>query len=505
LCFVIWNLNKALCAVSEEDGNMFLFIDIIFFLYYIYIIAAAVFLIMDNRRTASTFAWLFVFIIFPVVGMGAYILFGKNHRIIGKKRKKIESKIIKYFSGFLDSSEAAHKSIKDKMQFSKTFIFRKKLINLLEQNSYALLTANNNVEIIQEGKRKFSQLMEDLQGAESSIHMAYFIWRDDEMTGRIKNILINKAGEGIEVRILVDALGSIRLPKKYKNELRQAGVRIYRYFDFGSLFSLHTVNYRNHRKIVVVDGYIGYTGGMNMGKEYIDGEFGYNCWRDTHVRIIGEGVKFLQAIFVLEWKNTTREKILGIKYFPEVREKIGEAKMQIAFSGPDSQWSSVKQMYFEMICSARKTIIIQSPYFVPDETLMDALKTASLSGIDIKIMLTGVADKKLPYWTAYTFFEELLEAGVRIFHYNRCFLHSKTIAVDSEISSIGTANFDIRSFDINYELMVVFYDRKLSAELEKDFNADLKECSEMTQEIYDQIEPLRRFRNSAARLMSPLL
>ena len=480
-------------------------IDVIVLVYYVYIVAAAIFLILDNRRTASTYAWLFVFIIFPFVGLLAYILFGKNHRIIGKRRKKIDRKIINNFSEFLERSLAEHNSIKNEMKQKDSFVIEKKLINILEKNSYALLTANSSVEVIQEGKRKFSLLKEDLEGAAKFIHMAYFIWRDDELTQDIKDILIRKAGEGVEVRILVDALGSFGLSVKYKKELRAAGIQIYRYFDFGSLFTLHTINYRNHRKIVIVDGHIGYTGGMNMGQEYIDGAFGYDCWRDTHLRIIGDGVKSLQSIFTLEWENTTREKIFGEKYFPEIESKLGNTKMQIAVSGPDSQWDSVKQMYFEMICSARKNIYLQTPYFVPDESLMDALTSAALSGIDVQIMLTGVPDKKLPYWTAFTYFEELLEAGAKIFHYDKCFLHSKTIVVDSEICSVGTANFDIRSFDINYELMVVLYDRKLTMKLEKDFRNDLRECSEMTQEKYEKIDTICRFRNSAARLSSPLL
>ena len=480
-------------------------LDILVFLYYLYVVASAVFLILDNRRTASTFAWLFVIVVLPVIGVVAYILFGKNHRIIGKRRKQIDRKIIDNFSEILESSLTEHDKIKKELSQHASFLSKKKLISLLEKNSYAMLTANNSVEIIQDGERKFSQLKKDLQCAESFIHMAYFIWRDDEMTQEIKNILISKAGEGVEVRILVDALGSIKLTHKYKKELRSAGVRIYRYFDFGSLFTLHTINYRNHRKIVVIDGHIGYTGGMNMGQEYIDGDFGYNCWRDTHLRIIGDGVRSLQSIFVLEWENTTHEKVFGIKYFPILKKKVGITKMQIAFSGPDSQWDSVKQMYFELICSAKKNIYIQTPYFVPDESLMDALKAAALSGIEVRIMLTGIPDKKLPYWTAFTYFEELLEAGVRIFHYNKCFLHSKTIAVDSETCSVGTANFDIRSFEINYELMVVFYDRILTVKLENDFEDDLMECSEMTREKFEKIVPLVRFRNSAARLLSPLL
>ena len=242
-----------------------------------------------------------------------------------------------------------------------------------------------------------------------------------------------------------------------------------------------------------------------MGKEHINGDFGYNCWRDTHLRIVGESVKSLNGVFAFEWETTTEQKIYGKKYFPQIKPGTGNIKMQITVSGPDSKWESIKQMYFEMICSARKNVYIQTPYFVPDESLIDAMKTAALSGRDIKIMITGVPDKKIPYWVAFTYFKELLDAGVKIYHYNRCFLHSKTIVIDSEIAAVGTANFDIRSFSINYELMAVLYDKKLSLQLEKDFEADLKHCSEMTVEKYNNISKLIRFRNSIAKLMSPIL
>ncbi|HJO92877.1 MAG TPA: cardiolipin synthase [Victivallales bacterium] len=481
------------------------FIDILICLYYLYIVASAIFLIFDNRKPSSTFAWLFVFVTIPVLGILFYIVFGKNHRIIGRKRKKIDKNILDKFSEILNHSVTNHKNIKSKIVKEDTLFYKSKLINLLESNSFSLLTSNNNVKVIQDGQEKFTLLKADLENSKSFIHMAYYIWRDDELTHQIKDILIRKAKAGINIRILVDALGSISLSKKYKRELRDAGVEIYRYFDFNSIFTLHTINHRNHRKIVVIDCLTGYAGGMNMGKEYISGDFGYDNWRDTHVRIVGNGVKTLQAVFTLEWENTTHEKLYVKKYFPEVEKNTGTVAMQTTVSGPDSKWDAVKQMYFTMICSAKKNIFIQTPYFVPDEGLLDSLKTVSLSGVDVKIMITGIPDNKVPYWAAFTYFKELIEAGIKIYHYNKCFLHSKVIVIDSEICSIGTANFDIRSFTINYELMMIFYNKKISMRIEKDFNDDLKDCSKMTAEKYEMISTLSKFRNSVARLMSPLL
>ena len=484
---------------------MILIVDIFFCVYYIYVLVSAIFLIFDNRKPSSTFAWLFVFITFPIIGILFYIVFGKNHRIIGKKRKGVEQNIIDKFSAILSKDVLVHKKIKSNIEKSDLTEYRSKIVSLLENNSYALLTENNQVDIIQNGGEKFALLKADLESAKKFIHMAYYIWRYDKLTCKIRDILIKKAQEGVEVRILVDALGSLSLPKKYRTQLRNAGVEIYRYFDFDSLFTLHTINHRNHRKIVIIDGNIGYAGGMNMGQEYITGAFGHNDWRDTHVRINGAGVKTLQAIFSLEWENTTHKKIYDKKYFPKAKKDIGKIKMQTTISGPDSQWDSIKQMYFTMICTAKKTIYIQTPYFVPDEGLIDSLKTASLTGVDVKIIITGVPDNKAPYWAAFTYFEDLINAGIKIYHYNKCFLHSKVIVVDSKICSIGTANFDIRSFTINYELMMVFYDKKVSSKLQNDLDNDLKECSQMTPEKYAAISSLAKFRNSVARLTSPLL
>ena len=474
-------------------------------IFYLYIIISAIYLLLDNRNPSSTFAWLFIFIIFPLGGIACYILFGKNHRILGNKRKKMEVDIKNNFRDILNELTDQHKDAKLKINRTDPFRYKSKLVNLLERSSLSYLTENNNVQIIQDGKQKFSMLFEDLKKAKSTIHMAYFIWRDDELTQELKEILINKAKEGVEIRILVDAIGSFTLPNKYRNDLRKAGIHFYRYLNVDSIFKLHTINYRNHRKIVIIDGIIGYTGGMNMGQEYISGAFGKNYWRDTHMRIVGDAVKYLQAIFVMEWMSTTNDKIFGAKYFPEIDKKSGNTEMQIAVSGPDGEWESTKQIYFELICAAKKNVYIQTPYFVPDKPLTDALMNAALSDVDVKIMITGVPDKKIPYWAAYTYFESLLESGVKIYHYNKCFLHSKTIVIDSEVSSIGTANFDIRSFSINYELMTVLYDNKLSAQMEEDFITDLSECEELTTNYMLNQPTSIKLRNSLARLLSPIL
>lgn len=382
---------------------------------------------------------------------------------------------------------------------------KKKLFRLLSESSNSILTTTNSIDILNSGADKFYRLKDDLKSAENFIHMEYFIWRTDELTQEIKKILMERCRAGVEVRILYDAIGSIFLKKSYIQELRSAGVEIYPYFNFRSVFKIHTLNYRNHRKIVIVDGKIGYNGGMNMGQEYIDGGKNFKNWRDTHLRIQGESVAVLQSIFVTSWYNTTKEKLFDGQYFPRVMYSDEVMPVQITTSGPDSEWPSIKHLYFTLISLASDKVYIQSPYFVPDPSVVTALKMAALSGLDVRIIIAGVPDKKLPYWSAFTYFKDLLKAGVRIYHYQKGFMHAKTIMIDSDICSVGTANMDVRSFHLNYELNTLIYDSNTTKLLEEDFLADLKNSKELTLRKYGKLSELIKLRNSLARLLAPLL
>jgi len=333
--------------------------------------------------------------------------------------------------------------------------------------------------------------------------MEYFIWRSDKLGNEIKEILIEKVKQGVEVRILCDAVGSLLISKNYVKELRKNGIQFHNSRNLTAFFRLSTLNYRNHRKIVAIDGEIGYTGGMNLGQEYIDGGKRFKIWRDTHLRIEGPEASHLQAIFAMSWYTTTNEKLFSQKYYNIVNR--GNVATQITTSGPDSKWNSIKQLYLSLIATSKKYVWIQSPYFVPDLSISDALKNAALSGIDVRIMVTGVPDKKIPYWAAFTFFEELLEAGVKVYHYKKGFFHAKTINTDGELCSIGTANMDIRSFNLNYELNTLIYDERIAKKLEKDFLHDLKSCKEFTAKKYEELPKLVKARNSISRLFAPLL
>ncbi|MCA9409058.1 MAG: cardiolipin synthase, partial [Candidatus Omnitrophica bacterium] len=473
--------------------------------FYVYLIFTIALLLLDNREPASTFAWLFVFLVFPVGGLVIYFMIGRNWRRQSRKRKTneqlLETRLEKILSSLIKKQSETIKFIEGFWSSS----YKKKLLRLLSCNSDSVLTTKNTLRIFQKGEDKFNALLDDLKKAEKFIHMEYFIWRSDKLTREIHKILLAKSRAGVEVRVLYDGLGSIFLKGRDIRLLRRAGVKIYPYYDYLTPITMHTLNYRNHRKIVVIDGGIGYTGGMNVGQEYIDGGRRFALWRDSHLRLEGQAVSILEGIFATDWYNTTKEDLLNKEYFPAEKEIPDALPIQITASGPDSQWDSIKQLYFMLISSAEEKIYIQSPYFIPDASIYTALKTAALSGVDVRLMITGVPDKKIPYWAAYTYFENLLQAGVRIYHYNKGFLHSKTMTVDSEICSIGTANMDVRSFHLNFEINTLIYDRKTAAQLENDFLQDQKDCKELTMDDYARLGRFAKFRNSTARLFAPLL
>jgi cardiolipin synthase len=386
---------------------------------------------------------------------------------------------------------------------------------LVRRNSRSILTSHNRAEIQQDATVFYPSMVRDIEAAQHSIHLQYYIWAADAFTEKLKEILIEKARSGIEVRLLYDPQGShASLSRDYIREMRRAGVRM---APTSKLYPLHTISYRNHRKITVIDGVIGYTGGMNIGQEHFDGGEGFDSWRDTQVRIVGEGAAVLQAVFLVDWYNAVQENLFSRAYFPTEaaqasdtadRESAATAgvPVQIITSGPDSQWAGIEQLYSLMIVSAQRHVYLQSPYFILTASMAEALRTAALAGVDVRVMLSARASgNKLPAWAGNTFMAEVIDAGVRVFLYDKGYLHAKTISIDSRICSIGSANIDIRSFSINYELNAVLYSEPLATELERAFNDDLAHCVEFDPVEYRKGNRAGRFRDSVARLFSPLL
>ncbi|MEA2059767.1 MAG: cardiolipin synthase [Thermodesulfobacteriota bacterium] len=473
------------------------------FALYLYIFVMIIYLLLDNRETATTLSWLLIFFFLPFVGLVLYFLLGRGMRPRVKKKllpQDLENRLHYCNEKLIARQEQEIENLHAEYDSPEN----RKLIRLLTHNSDSVLTRHNHVQVFFNGEDKFGTLIQDLTAAENYIHMEYFIWQDDSFTEKVVDILQQKVRQGVAVRVLYDVVGNY-LSKRYLNRLRKSGIRIYPYYNFKSLFKIHTLNYRNHRKIIIIDGSTGYIGGMNMGEEYIDGGSRFSTWRDTHIRIQGESVAVLQGVFSVSWSNTTKEILDMKEMVPQTISASSVTRLQVTTSGPDSQWDSIRQLYFLLISSAEKFIFIHTPYFIPDASIVMALKTAALSGIDVRIMLTGVVDKRIPYWAAQTYLKDLLEAGVSFYYYTKGFMHAKTIVVDARICSVGSANLDIRSLELNYEINALIYDKDISHKLEHIFYRDMKSARPFTLADYNKIHRLKQLRNSLTRLFAPLL
>jgi len=470
----------------------------------LYALVTGIFLVSENRRPQETLAWMLAFFFAPGIGILVYFLFGRNRKAFSKEskllRQDLEASALPVLSPILSRQDEVITRLEGESAS------RRKLMMLVRRNSHSALTRRNSVKIKQDAAEFYASLIEDMEAARHSIHLQYFIWGADPFTERLKEILAAKARAGIEVRLLYDPVGSLgHLTHAYVQDMRAAGVRM---APTSPLYRLHTISYRNHRKITVIDGAIGYTGGMNIGQEHLDGGKGFASWRDTQLRIVGEGAAVLQAVFMVDWYNAVRENLFSDAYYPTdpAPPMDGEVPVQILTSGPDSQWAAIRQLYAFMIASAQRHVFLQSPFFIPDATIAEALRAAALAGIDVRVMLSArPSGNRLPDWAGNTYIADIADAGVRVFLYEKGYLHAKTITIDSETCSIGSANLDIRSFSINYELNAVLYSEKLARELEEDFKQDLGHCTEFDAAAYRKCSAAVRLRDSVARLLSPLL
>ncbi len=483
---------------------------VVWLIYTVYLVAASVFIVMDNREPSDTFAWILSFLALPVIGLVLYFFFGRNTEILSQKQRLVQQEIGTALTQQLAPLAQRHREKSSALSSDTSRSFaQRRLIEMLRRTRLSAFSVGNDVEILQDAQEKYPRLLADIEAAEQSIHMEYFIWQADDYMQRLGDLLIRKVQEGVEVRILFDALGSHWLlwrKRGYMNRLRRGGVQIYPYLNFLGLLKLHTINYRNHRKIAVIDGKVGYTGGLNMGEEHLNGAGPYQAWRDTHLRLVGDAVTILQGIFVTSWFNTTNERLTDACYFSQREESETRVPVQIVLSGPDSQWYAIQQLYFQMITTAQRHVYIQSPFFIPDAAISQALTVAAMSGVDVKLMFAPRDTASvLANWAANTYFVDMARAGAKVYLYQPAYMHAKTVSIDSAVCTIGTANMDIRSFHINYEMNAVIYDAGKTQELEEAFVRDLEGCVEFDLAEYRRRPGWKRFRDSVARLFSPLL
>lgn len=465
------------------------------------LIFALLIIFFERRNPTATWAWLMVLILIPGIGFILYLLLGQN--LSKTKMFNLKTEEDRFHKKLLIQGKQISENA---MEFhDKEMVRYKDMVYMHLTNSQSIFTQDNKVEIYTDGQSKFDALLKSIENSKHHIHIVYYIIKNDKIGNKIVDALTKKASEGIEVRLLFDAMGCRRLPKKFFNKLTAAGGKVSCFFP--SLFPLINIrlNYRNHRKIVVIDGKEAFVGGFNVGDEYLGENKRFGYWRDTHIKITGSAVASLQRRFLMDWRYASHEKITFDKrYFPEVHSN-GKIGIQIVSSGPDSEWEQIKLGYLKMIQSAKKYVYIQTPYFIPDESILEALRIASLSGVDVKIMIPNKPDHPFVYWASLSYIGELLKCGSHIYKYNKGFIHSKTIVVDGNISSVGTANMDVRSFKLNFEVNAFIYDNGVSQSLESIFENDIKDSTEITKSIYEKRSPLVKFKESISRLLSPVL
>jgi cardiolipin synthase len=457
-----------------------------------------VLLVYDNREPSSTLIWLFVLTVLPVLGLLLFLFFGRDWKVITARRHWAEGYVaaVRAKMGPVYERNAATRE-RFTAQYGDTLAADISATIRKESGSFPLPA--DSVEIFATGAEKFSRLEQDLAAATSFIHMEYFIWEQDELTARITHILLDRLAAGVEVRILYDYVGSMSFKKDELHELAAAGARV-----SADVMYLFKLNYRNHRKIVVIDGVVGYTGGMNLGQEYIDGGKRFATWRDTDLRITGQAVAELQKLFATRWFEDEHDDLLEDRYLPPAQNGAtdGQVLTQLVAHTIEDPWETGRRAHMIAISRAQRSLKIQSPYFVPDQGMYDAMINAALSGVDLRFMMTGLIDKKLPFWAAQTYYEQLLRAGAHIYLYEAGFFHAKTIAVDSAICAVGTMNMDIRSLRLHKELMMWLFDEELTRQLEDIFERDLLQCREVTLADVRSVGRWQRFRNSFARLFS---
>ncbi len=469
----------------------------------LYAASVAAFLILENRSPQSTFAWLFVILLLPVAGLVMYAMFGRSQHAFSRART-----LTKLMQG---TALAARAGRLIEEQPGKLAALAAgpvgdygRLGLMLWASARSPVTVSNRLEILQNASEKYPRLVEDLRAASTSIHLLYYEWASDPFTDAVGRLLADKVRSGVEVRILYDPIGSLMMLRwSDVRRLRRAGVQME---PFSRLYHVHTLSYRNHRKIAVIDGRVGYSGGLNMTEKHLTGPDGFTGWRDTHARVSGEAASILQSVFATMWHNTTGENLFRDRYFPDAHDGPAPLPVQVVSAGPDSQWKAIRHSYLAMLAMARHHIYLQSPFLILDDSLAESMKTAALAGLDVRVMIAPRGGELSPaYRAGFTYAVDMARAGIQVLLYQGAYFHAKTVCVDSAICSIGSANIDIRSFSINYETNLVIYDSQVTRELEADFEEDLRHCVPFSVSEYEARPLPSRFADSMLRLCSPLL
>jgi cardiolipin synthase A/B len=478
-----------------RGGEALFWIVIVLILFIFQIITI---LFSEFRHPEKAVAWLTVLFFLPVIGFVMYYFLAKGYT----QRRNVKRKTSRMMQEMRRDMARQSRGIKQGLE-ARGIEKDERLFGLLSNLPGAPMTTCNEVVIYQDGMDTYEAILDALEGAKDHIHLEYYTIRDDGIGRRFRDMMTRKAREGVEVRLLYDGVGSIDLPDRYIRELEAAGVETGCFLP--PLFALidKRLNYRNHRKIVVVDGRVGFLGGVNIGDEYLGENKRLGFWRDTHLKVKGDAVYYLQHTFTQDWYFVKGKLLHESRYLPE-HDCAGVNLVQIVNSGPNYKWDTILEVYFSAIATARNRLFLTTPYFIPEPGIRLALKTAAISGVDVRIILPTIPDTRIVHWASLSYLEELLQSGVRFYMYEKGFIHSKILIVDDKMATVGTANMDMRSFFNNFEQNAMLFDSQLIQELEKQFLQDTKDSTEVMLSKFEQRSRLQRGKEIFGRLLSPL-
>lgn len=481
--------------------NWVLILEII---YILFLIGVCLRIIYDTQSVTKTLAYLLLVIFLPIIGVFIYFSFGINYRknkLYSKKiiqdQKQEDLVLAKLESYNLKNLEALNEGD----HFSG-------LMKMIYKTDRSPLTTNNSVKLLINGEEKFPEVLEALRNAKHHIHIEYYIYEDDEIGRAIEQILIEKAKAGVDVRFIYDDFGSASIRKTLAKRLRENGVKAFPFYKIKLIKLASRLNYRNHRKIIVIDGRISFVGGINISEKYSNAYKGNKLfWRDTHLKLQGDATAILQHIFIGDWNYCSDEKLtISEDYFPKPEVDSTQSKsVQIVSSGPDSDRPNIYYAIIKTIQSAKKEIFLTTPYFIPGETIIDAMKMAALSGVAVKLLVPGISDSFMVNSAAKSYYTELLKAGVQIYLYQKGFVHAKTLVADRCLAIVGTANLDYRSFDLNFEVNAIVYDKELAEELAFNFEKDLQDSVQIDINSWLNRPKHTQLIEKIVRLISPML
>ncbi|MUT67640.1 cardiolipin synthase [Paenibacillus sp. NEAU-GSW1] len=464
-----------------------------------YMIQLAAVIVLERRRPEKLAAWLLLVLLFPYIGFAARLLLGRSGAGRDERQWDYERQMFREASGASLCANVAGDSGNAQLACDS------KLFQLLTADQNRQITLRNRTKVLTNGHDFFEAVLDAIGSAKHHIHLDFYTIRDDGIGQRFLSELTAKARQGVEVRVLYDGIGSIRLNKKYVAELEAAGVQTQCFLKPRRAVAGLLFNNRNHSKIAVIDGEISFVGGMNIGNEYLGKNKKLGFWRDTQLQLEGDSVYWLQELFLKDWAFTAGERLPCRRYMPEHRKAMRQEAVLIVSSGPDRNGAPILETMFAAATAAQSRIYMTTPYFIPDSSLLTALCVAARSGIDVRLIIPGVADTQLVLWATLSYVEPLLASGVKVYRYQKGFIHAKVMLIDHMLASVGTANMDMRSFHSNFEQNALLFDEQTIARLERDFEQDLRDSTELHLESFRSRSKRQKLAEAAAHLLSPLL